>query len=178
VATYRAASFADAVAFVAAAGELAAMDADLRPDGVVRLSLPADDRAGAEDVAHLAVDRGLEARPTDGLALEVALDAMDIARIKPFWRAVLGYVDDGDDALADPERLGPALWFQQMDEPRTERNRFHLDVTVAHDVAEARVAAAIDAGGRLVSDAAARAFWVLADAEGNEACVCTWQDRG
>ena len=65
-----------------------------------------------------------------------------------------------------------------MDEPRPQRNRIHLDITVAHDAAEARVAAALAAGGTLVSDARARAFWVLADAEGNEACVCTWQDRG
>ena len=39
------------------------------------------------------------------------------------------------------------------------------------------VEAARAAGGRLVSDAAAPAFWVLADAEGNEACICTWQGR-
>ena len=64
-----------------------------------------------------------------------------------------------------------------MDAERPQRNRVHLDVTVAHDEADARVAAAIAAGGRLVSDEHARAFWVLADAEGNEACVCTWQDR-
>jgi 4a-hydroxytetrahydrobiopterin dehydratase len=69
------------------------------------------------------------------------------------------------------------VWFQQMDVPRPLRNRIHLDVTVAHDEAEGRVRAALDAGGVLVSDAHARAFWVLADAEGNEACVCTWQDR-
>jgi 4a-hydroxytetrahydrobiopterin dehydratase len=64
-----------------------------------------------------------------------------------------------------------------MDEPRTQRNRIHLDVDVPADVAEERVTAAIGAGGRLVSDARAKAFWVLADAEGNEVCVCTWQDR-
>jgi 4a-hydroxytetrahydrobiopterin dehydratase len=64
-----------------------------------------------------------------------------------------------------------------MDAPRPQRNRIHLDVTVAHDEAETRVRAAVEAGGVLVSDAHARAFWVLADAEGNEACVCTWQDR-
>ena len=46
-----------------------------------------------------------------------------------------------------------------------------------HDVAEERIAAAIAAGGTLVSAARARAFWILADPEGNEACVCTWQDR-
>jgi 4a-hydroxytetrahydrobiopterin dehydratase len=64
-----------------------------------------------------------------------------------------------------------------MDSPRPQRNRIHLDVTVSHDEGPARVRAALDAGGRLVEDSAARAFWVLADAEGNEVCVCTWQDR-
>jgi hypothetical protein len=40
--------------------------------------------------------------------------------------------------------------------------------------AEARVAAAIAAGGHLVTDQYAPAWWVLADAEGNDACVATW----
>jgi hypothetical protein len=53
----------------------------------------------------------------------------------------------------------------------------HFDITVAHDEAEARVRAALGAGGRLVDDSFARSFWVLADAEGNEVCVCTWTDR-
>ncbi len=52
-----------------------------------------------------------------------------------------------------------------------------FDITVAHQEAEARVRAALDAGGRLVDDSFARSFWVLADAEGNEVCVCTWTDR-
>ena len=114
--------------------------------------------------------------------LELAVDAMDIAAIRPFWKAVLGYADepghDGpQDAIVDPAGQLPAIWFQQMDAPRPERNRIHFDITVAHDEAEPRVSAALAAGGRLVSDAAARSFWILADAEGNEACVCTWQDR-
>jgi 4a-hydroxytetrahydrobiopterin dehydratase len=114
--------------------------------------------------------------------MEIAIDALDIPRIRPFWRAVLGYADEtpdsGDtDGVVDPQWQGPAVWFQQMDAPRPQRNRIHLDVTVAHDEAETRVRAAVEAGGVLVSDAHARAFWVLADAEGNEACVCTWQDR-
>ncbi len=115
--------------------------------------------------------------------LELAIDAMDIPRVLPFWRAVFAYGDEpgaGDgpqDAVVDPVGQGPALWFQQMDEPRTQRNRIHFDITVPHDEAEARVQAALAAGGTLVSDSAARAFWILADAEGNEVCVCTWQDR-
>jgi 4a-hydroxytetrahydrobiopterin dehydratase len=48
---------------------------------------------------------------------------------------------------------------------------------VPHDVAEARIAAALAAGGTLVSDAEAPSYWVLADADGNKACICTWQDR-
>jgi 4a-hydroxytetrahydrobiopterin dehydratase len=114
--------------------------------------------------------------------LELAIDAMDIAAIRPFWKAVLGYADepghDGpQDAIVDPAGQLPAVWFQQMDEPRRQRNRIHFDLTVAHDEAQPRIRAALDAGGVLVSDAEARAFWVLADAEGNEVCVCTWQDR-
>jgi 4a-hydroxytetrahydrobiopterin dehydratase len=69
------------------------------------------------------------------------------------------------------------VWFQQMDEPRPQRNRIHLDVAVPHDAAVGRVAAAVAAGGLLRSDLRAPAFWVLADVEGNEVCVCTWQAR-
>jgi 4a-hydroxytetrahydrobiopterin dehydratase len=115
-------------------------------------------------------------------ALEIAIDAMDIAAIRPFWKAVFDYVDepgkDGpQDALVDAHRAGPAVWFQQMDQPRPQRNRIHFDITVPHDEADARIAAALAAGGTLVSDAEARSFWILADVEGNEVCVCTWQDR-
>jgi 4a-hydroxytetrahydrobiopterin dehydratase len=58
-----------------------------------------------------------------------------------------------------------------------QRNRIHIDVWVPHDQAEARIAAAITAGGHLVTDQYAPAWWVLADAEGNEACVATTTSR-
>ena len=64
-----------------------------------------------------------------------------------------------------------------MDAPRPQRNRIHVDVWVPHDQAEARIAAAIEAGGRLVNDENAPAWWTLADAEGNEVDVATWQGR-
>jgi 4a-hydroxytetrahydrobiopterin dehydratase len=114
--------------------------------------------------------------------LELAIDAMDILVIRPFWKAVLGYADEpgsdgGQDAIVDPAGQLPAIWFQQMDSPRPQRNRIHFDITVADDEAGPRVRAALAAGGRLVDDSFARSFWVLADAEGNEVCVCTWTDR-
>ncbi len=114
--------------------------------------------------------------------LEIAIDALDIAAIRPFWKAVLQYEDqpgnlEMPNGIIDPARQGPAFWFQQMDAPRLQRNRIHFDVTVSHEEADARIGAALAAGGTMVSDAEARAFWILADAEGNEICVCTWQDR-
>jgi 4a-hydroxytetrahydrobiopterin dehydratase len=114
--------------------------------------------------------------------IEIGIDALDAAAIRPFWRAVLGYVDEPGwsgpwDGLIDPLGQGPPVWFQRMDAPRPQRNRIHFDVSVPHDEAESRIGAALAAGGTLINDARAPAFWVLADAEGNEACVTTWQGR-
>ena len=114
--------------------------------------------------------------------LEIGIDAMDIAAVRPFWKAVLGYADESgrsgpQDALVDPLGQGPAIWFQQMDAPRPQRNRIHLDVSVPHDEAHERIEATMAAGGKVLSDAEAPAFWVLADPEGNEACITTWQGR-
>jgi len=132
-------------------------------------------------------ERSLLTRPGDAAAapqlLEIAIDALDIPRIRPFWQAVTGYVDEpgpselGATALLDPLRRGPAIWFQQMDAPRPQRNRIHLDVDVPPELALLRIDAALAAGGTMVYTDQAPAFWVLADPEGNEACICTWQGR-
>jgi 4a-hydroxytetrahydrobiopterin dehydratase len=167
------------------------LSVDVRPDRVelmLQATASADVTTRDVELAHGVTDAvrdlGLETEPGHRpvQTLEVGIDAMDIPAIRPFWKAVLAYVDepgrDGpDDAIVDPVRKGPAIWFQQMDEPREQRNRIHFDITVPHDEAEARIAAALAAGGRLLSDRRARAFWILADVEGNEICVCTWQDR-
>ena len=112
-------------------------------------------------------------------ALELGIDALDIGKIRPFWKAVLGYADEtaGGNGLVDPLGQGPAVWFQQMDAPRSQRNRIHFDVSVPHDEAPRRIEATLAAGGTVLSDAEAPAFWVLADPEGNEACITTWQGR-
>jgi 4a-hydroxytetrahydrobiopterin dehydratase len=196
-ASFRASSFAAAAGFVAriaAAAEAAGHhpDVDLRyPDRVaVALFTHAEDSLTDADVAlartisEIAAEDGLRSVPTETSRIEIAIDAIDIDAVRPFWQAVLGYeaypprVEGGQvRAIVDPDRIGPAFWFQQMDTPRPQRNRIHVDVTVPHDVAEQRIADAVAAGGTLLSDRRARAFWVLADPEGNEVCICTWQDR-
>ncbi|GAA0956998.1 VOC family protein [Kribbella koreensis] len=114
--------------------------------------------------------------------IELGIDALDIAAIRPFWKAALGYApeagaDGPTDPLIDPLGQGPAIWFQQMDHPRPQRNRIHLDISVPHDEAPHRLKAALAAGGHLLSDLRAPSFWVLSDPEGNEACITTWQGR-
>jgi 4a-hydroxytetrahydrobiopterin dehydratase len=194
---FRAASFGAAAVFVgqvAAAADAAGHhpDVDLRHPGRVRVVLTTQAAGGLTDadvalattISRLAAEGGLASEPFTALGFEVAVDALDIDAVRPFWKALLDYEEEPPDAdgrvdgLIDPLRIGPAVWFQQMDVARPQRNRIHVDVHVPHDVADARIAAALAAGGRLVNDAEARAFWVLADPEGNEACVCTWQDRG
>jgi len=132
-----------------------------------------------ETVSGVGLDSGGERAVQ---VIEIGIDALDAAAIRPFWRAVLGYVDEPGrfgpwDGLVDPLGQGPAVWFQRMDAPRPQRNRLHFDVSVPHDEAESRIGAALAAGGTMINDTRAPAFWVLADAEGNEACVTTWQGR-
>ena len=142
------------------------------------------------DEMRLATVSGVDGDSGDGdsgggrsvQVLEIGIDALDAGAIRPFWRAVLGYVDEPGrsgpwSGLIDPLGQGPAVWFQRMDAPRPQRNRIHFDVSVPHDEAESRIGAALAEGGTLRYDAEAPAFWVLADAEGNEACITTWQGR-
>ena len=132
-----------------------------------------------ETVSGVGLDGGGERAVQ---VIEIGIDALDAAAIRPFWRTVLGYVDEPGrfgpwDGLVDPLGQGPAVWFQRMDAPRPQRNRIHFDVSVPHDEAASRIGAALAAGGTMINDTRAPAFWVLADAEGNEACVTTWQGR-
>jgi len=108
--------------------------------------------------------------------VELAIDTVDAAAVRPFWRVGLGYVErHGDDGieLHDPNEAGPVVWFQPMTQARPERGRIHFDVYVPFDEAPKRVADVVEAGGRLVTDKFAPDWWVLADVDGNELCVCT-----
>jgi 4a-hydroxytetrahydrobiopterin dehydratase len=159
---------------------------DIRADRAVFRLQSADAGAVTGRDVRLALEVSNAVPTTPSAAslqgFEIAIDALDIPAVRPFWQAVSGYVDepgpsDLSHGLIDPGGRGPAIWFQQMDSPRPQRNRIHIDVDVPHDVAQDRIDAALSAGGRLLSDRAAPAFWVLADPEGNEACICTWQGR-
>ena len=188
---FRTGSFAAGVALVDAIGRLADAanhhpDVDLRYEGVtVRLmthdvdGLSERDVELARQISMAAREIGVAADPAAVQDVQVAIDALVGSEVMPFWRAVLAYRDTGEeDHLLDPRSRGPSFYFQEMDAPRPQRNRIHVDISVPHDQAEARIAAAIAAGGHLVTDEHAPAWWTLADAEGNEADVATWMGRG
>lgn len=182
----RFADFATALAFVGAVGAVAE-DQDHHPEvdlrwGRVVLAVASHDVHAITErdlrlvraVTPLVADYGGTAEHPRLSEVEIAIVTVDPPRIRPFWAAVLGLRDSGTDALSDPQRRLPSVRFEQDDAPGAPSRRMRLDVCVPHDVAESRVAAALAAGGVLVSDANARAARVVADADGNEACVRTW----
>jgi 4a-hydroxytetrahydrobiopterin dehydratase len=130
----------------------------------------------ARKISELAAAAGVSAAAESPDVLELALDTPDHEKIKPFWAAILGY-EDGGDEVTDRAGRSPSLWFQDTDSDAPDRQRWHLDISVPHDVAQERIRAAIDAGGTMVDTGAAPAFWVLADPDGNKACICTWESR-
>ena len=159
-------------------------DIDVRRGGVLVRShahgpgLSDDDLAVAQAVSDVVHRLGLTADATVGQAVMITIDAHDIAAVRPFWQAVLGYEAAGEEDLVDPHGRGPQVWFQQMDPLRTGRSRIHVDVMVAPEVARSRLDAAVAAGGRVTYEAYAPSWWTLTDPEGNEADIATWEGRG
>lgn len=190
-ARFRTGSFVKGLELVTRITE-AAEEADHHPDVVltypqVDVDLHSHDVHGvtsrdvalARRISEIAAELGVEAAPRQVSTLELALDVPDAAAVKPFWAAVLGYADTRWDAeIADPGGRNNTLWFQDAPGATGEvQQRFHLDIVVPREVAEERVAAAVAAGGTLVSEDAVPAYWVLADAHGNKVCVCTADGR-
>ncbi len=194
-ALFRTGSFAASTRFVAAIGELPGIedhhpDIDVRRDGVtVRLITITGDYYGmslrdvelAQRISALAREHGLPADPSAVQSLLVIPGSPNTAQVMPFWQAVLGYVprgDSPDEDLVDAHDRGPAFWFEAMDEARPGGlGAIHVAVWVPYEQAEARVAAALAAGGRLVRDDRAPAWWTLADAAGNEVDIATTHSR-
>jgi 4a-hydroxytetrahydrobiopterin dehydratase len=185
-------NFATGLSVVNAIGA-AAEEMNHHPDLTLRYShvdirLSSHDERGVTDrdirlaraVSAIAAGAGVRLDSSGASRLELALDTPASESIMPFWAAVLatGPLSGPDlgDEVRDPADGLPTVWFQASgrEEPR---QRWHLDLWVDPAQVQPRLDAALAAGGTLVSDAEAPSFWVLADSEGNQACLCTWQAR-
>jgi 4a-hydroxytetrahydrobiopterin dehydratase len=204
-ARYMVGDFAAGVRFLAAVGEagdpLGHYPRVTMGDGYVDLKLISDDavyrdQEGTEHVVEwvtqqdldlarriteIAASLAVRAEPSAITAIELALDTAHAAAIAPVWAALLtgstearGRGTIGDDVRDATGRV-PILWFQDTDEHETPRQRFHIDVQVPYDVAEQRIAAAVAAGAVIVDDSRAPWTTILADQDGNKACVGTMQ---
>jgi len=185
LAVFRVPSLADAARLAEAVAQIPGLDSALitlsdgqltvrLARGVFRLEERHVDLARAVS----AVARECGATPDRTRAQEVSFaiaakpDAIDVG----FWRAVLGYDELAEDNAVDPLGHGSTVWMQDLDPAKTLRHAMHVDVSVAREQAEQRLAAALAAGGRIVDDSAAPSAWILADRAGNRVCIAAWPD--
>lgn len=190
-ARFQTGSFAAGLRLVDAIGE-AAEEANHHPDLTLTyphldVTLISHDAGGvtkrdlrmARRISELAEEAGVEADPSAPTMLELGLDTANRDAIAPFWAALLtGDASnvDGDDVI-DPSKRVPLLWFQATEQHEVPKQRLHVDLWLGADQAQARIDAAVQAGGEVVDDSQAPSFTVLADTDGNRVCVCTIADR-
>lgn len=202
-ARFRTGDFATGLALVNRIGAAAEV-ADHHPDIVltypeVVVTLVSHDVGGltrrdvelAREISRAAADLGVGVDVAGLTQVELGLDTSAGAELAPFYAALLGGKVDHGEAV-DPSGQTPTVWWQDPDDPdgagdagndehalppQPFEQRWHLDVWVPHDEAEARLQAVLDAGGRLVSDSAAPAYWVVEDGDGNRSCICTPEGR-
>ena len=130
----------------------------------------------ARAISAVARELGAVSNRARAQEVQVAVAAQPDALDVGFWRAVLGYEPVADDNAADPLGHGSTVWLQELDPGKSLRHAMHIDVSVAREHAEDRVAAALAAGGRVVQDADAPEGWILADRAGNRVCIAAWPD--
>jgi 4a-hydroxytetrahydrobiopterin dehydratase len=192
---FRTRSFSAATRFAAAIGAMPGVEhhrpaIDIRDEGVtVQLLTVTETYRGmsqpdvdlAREISALARQHGLVPDPTAVQSLQVYVGTPADANVLPFWRALLAYEGapgDSDEGVLDPQGRGPAFWVERMEEARAGGGgAIHIAIWVPYEQAEALVAAALAAGGRLVRDEFAPAWWTLADAAGNEADISTTMGR-
>ncbi|MEV6520748.1 4a-hydroxytetrahydrobiopterin dehydratase [Longispora sp. NPDC051575] len=201
-ARYVVGDFGTGVRFVAAVGEAAdALGHYPRVsigDGYVDLKLITDDAIYRDDegtehviewvtqrdvdlarrITEIAADHRVDADPASVSVIELGLDTANSATIAPVWAALLtgnpGAQGHGSpsDEIRDATGRVPNLWFADTDEHQTPRQKFHIEVYVAPEVADQRIAAALAAGGTIVDDSNAPSLTVIADQDGNTGIVC------
>ena len=132
----------------------------------------------AQRITKVAADHKLDADPASVSQIELGLDTAHSATIAPVWAALLtGNVEaqghgSPSDEIRDAMGRVPNLWFGDADEHEVSRQRFHIEIYVAPEVAEQRIAAALAAGGTVVDDTNAPSLTVIADQDGNTGVLC------
>ena len=189
VAAYVAASLPDAARLASAVAEVPGLDGSgaLLTMGDRRLTVRLTRGVFQGESHHIELARLVSAVARDhGAAsdraaiqsVQVAVSARPDEIDVDFWRAVLGYDPLAEDNGVDPLGHGSTVWLQELDPAKPLRHAMHIDVSVPRDQVEARLAAALAAGGRIVTVEDLEATWILADRAGNKVCLAAWPDSG
>ena len=132
----------------------------------------------ARRISEIALEHRLDPDPASVTEIELGLDTAHSATIAPVWAALLTGSADSQgrgtpsDEIRDATGRVPNLWFGDADGGEAAGPRFHVEVYVAPEVAEQRIAAAVAAGGTVVDDSGAPSLTVIADQDGNRGVVC------
>jgi 4a-hydroxytetrahydrobiopterin dehydratase len=130
----------------------------------------------AREISKVAKSLGAVAAPNQVQEVQFAIAAKTDAIDLTFWRAVLGYDPMLEDNAIDPLGVSSTVWMQDIEEGKTLRHAMHIDVSLSKEGAQARVDAALEAGGVLIDGSHAPSWWILADRSGNKVCVVAWPD--
>jgi 4a-hydroxytetrahydrobiopterin dehydratase len=130
----------------------------------------------AQAISRVARERGAVADTSAVQEVQLAVAAKPNAIDLPFWRAVLGYAPMHEDNCIDTLGQSSTVWMQDLDPAKRLRHAMHIDVSLAREHIEARVAEAVAAGGRVVEESERPASWILADRAGNKVCLAAWPD--
>lgn len=156
-------------------------DIDVRPEGVVvrvpaPFGIPANAPGFAAAVSRAAADLRLRPDPSRAQTVGIYVAQHSQVDARPFFLAALGYDALGETDAVDPLRCGPQLAFNPITGDTPARGRTHFDVYVPADHAQARVDAALAAGGRLADDSHAPDWWSLASPDNHGVDIASWTD--
>jgi 4a-hydroxytetrahydrobiopterin dehydratase len=135
----------------------------------------------ARRITDLAAGLGLTADPASVSEVELGLDTTSSATVAPVWAALLTGdaasqgLGSPSDEVRDATGRVPNLWFDD-EAAAGAPQRFHVEVYVAPEVREQRIADAVAAGATVVDDSQAPGLTVLADQDGNTGVICVDAD--
>lgn len=134
----------------------------------------------AEQLDTLIDELELKRQPKKISRSHLVIVSPDVDAVMPFWKAVFDFKEGGGDGepvmLVDRSDVLPPIQFQQRSDATVPEDdtdpsggpvSMQVEVFVPPELAKDRAEAAIEAGGKLLSDADAPAQWVLADLDGN-----------
>ncbi|HEY7025715.1 MAG TPA: VOC family protein [Candidatus Limnocylindrales bacterium] len=132
----------------------------------------------AREISAVARQHGATADRSAVQEVQFAVAAKPESIDVGFWRAVLGYDTMAPDNGIDPLGHSSTVWMQDIEPEKTLRHAMHIDVSVPREQAQARLEAALAAGGRIVHTQDYPGGWILTDKSGNRVCIASWPDRG